>query len=514
MDSSQSPVHPIDYPHSSGLSEADSLSDSDWLDISSSKESDDNDSVSSRASDHDEVDYGLRSRRSSTSIGSSRDGDVEAWEGFAEDSADELPHDDLAGLSIPPTLPPALRNTTVALDDALTVSSDVIDQRVQAALDQSTTGTLSASRASSLGGHASTAQNSVRDLKLSFPDPLTSSRDELNTTYEDASSSETTSEGHVAPPSTTRAVDPGPNVTPEVLNIVVSRNCSLVRADLEIVLYGISAVARWSVVDSILEKAAIGAGLTLTPSPKTSEQYSRLLHIDGSHGAITSFPKVVTVIDRTSDRFSCYPVSLTILSVNATTMTWRPEKHGRFQGPRPSLAIIFLPSMSSVSIIHTCYLPIFVPSDDTSDSETKRRGDAENWSKSSIETNALFAVKPDAGSLVAIGDFANLPALHVHEALGHLMTRADSARRRHTESLKQVQMTRDRDISHFFRTAVTGYNVLHFFRSSEMLIQLSSGVCLQLWQYCLSAFVFLIQSTSRRLPRRHLTPCEVVSSRL
>ena len=86
MDSSQPLVHPIDYPHSSGLSEADSLSDSDWLDISSSKESDDNDSVSSKASDHDEVDYGPRSRRSSTSLGSSRDGDVEAWEGFAEDA--------------------------------------------------------------------------------------------------------------------------------------------------------------------------------------------------------------------------------------------------------------------------------------------------------------------------------------------------------------------------------------------------------------------------------------------
>src|ERR1700720_498273 len=102
MDSPQSPVPPTDY-HSSSMSEADSLSDTDWLDISSSKESDDNDSVSSRASDHDETDFGPPSRRSTISIGSSRDGDVEAWEGFAEDSMDEIvAHDDFIGLSIPP----------------------------------------------------------------------------------------------------------------------------------------------------------------------------------------------------------------------------------------------------------------------------------------------------------------------------------------------------------------------------------------------------------------------------
>lgn len=464
MDPSQ-PVHPIDYPHSSGLSEADSLSDSDWLDISSSKESDDNDSVSSKASDRDEVDYGPRSRRSSTSLGSSRDGDIEAWEGFAEDSADELaPHDDLTGLSIPPTLPPALHSTAGGPDDALAISSDLVaDQCIKATLDQSTTGTLSASRTSSLAGHASTAQNSIRDLKLSFPDPLTSSRDELNTTYDDTAPSETTSEGDIAPPSTTHAVDPGPSPTPEVLNIVISNGRShVVISDLEIVLYGIPAVARWLVVDDILEKAALGAGLTLTPFPKSSQRDSRLLHINGNHGTNNSFPNVVTVIDRTSDKFSFYPVGLTILSSNATTMTWRPEKHGRFQGTRPSLAIIFLPSMSSVSITHTCYLPIFVPSDNIENNE-KRRRDAEGWSESSIETNALFAVKPDAGSVVDISDIANLSALHVHNALGHLLTRADSAKRRHAETTKQAQMAGDRPISIFFRAAVTGYDVFGSF---------------------------------------------------
>jgi hypothetical protein len=453
------------------------------------------------------------------SLGSSRDGDVEAWEGFAEDSADELvAHDDLIGLSIPPTLPPALRTAAVPLEETLTVPRDVMAERdIKASLDQSTTGTLSASRSSSSGGHASTAQNSIRDLRLSFPDPLTSSRDELNTTYEGASSSETTSEGDVAPPASTRAVDPGPSATPEVLNIVVSKyRRSVVRADLEIVLYGVSTAARWSVVDDILEKAAVGASITLTPPLKISEEYSRLLQIDGPREAIASFPKVVAVIDRTSDEFSHYPVGPNlILSTYSTTMNWRPEKYGRFQGPQPSLAIIFLPSMSSVSVKHTSYLPILVPRDNmsaTSMDDHKRREDAESWSKASIRPDALFAVKQDAGSVIDIDDVSNIQPSRVHDALGCLMTRADDARRRLAESLRKTQTARDCDTSHLFRTAVTGCDVF-FLPFSGMLIPLHLGVSLQLWQYCLSAFVCL-RSSFRHLLRNRRAPDDLVSSLL
>ena len=456
------------------------MSDSDWLDVSSSKESDDNDSVSSRASDHDEVDYGPPSRRSSMSLGSSREGDIEAWEGFAEDSADEVVvHDDLIGLSFPPTLPPALRNTAVQLDDTLDSPTDVVaDQRVETALNQSTTGTLSASHTSSAGGHASTAQNSIRDLKLSFPDPLTSSRDELKSPYEDASPSETTSESDIVPPSAACAVDPGPSATPEVLHVMVARD-RLLPADLEIVLYGVPVAARWSIIDSILEKAAVGAGLTLTPSPQTSEQYSRLSRIGGEREAIVSFPKTISVIDRTSDRFSVYPVGLNLIfSTNSATMTW-PEKRGRFQGVRPSLAIIFLPSMSSVSVTHTCYLPILVPSDaipTSSNDEDRRRRDAENWSEQSIGPDALFAVRQDATSVVGIDEVAGLRASHVHNALRRLMTRVDDARRRRAESWKEAQMARDRETSQFFRTAVTGYDIFSLSVSRNVNLVSSRGL--------------------------------------
>ncbi|KAG8213017.1 hypothetical protein J3R82DRAFT_11408 [Butyriboletus roseoflavus] len=72
----------------SALSELDSHSDSDWLDIASTdRDSDDNDSIySSRETDHEDR-FRSRSRRSSLSYGSSRDGDVDAWEGLIDDSA-------------------------------------------------------------------------------------------------------------------------------------------------------------------------------------------------------------------------------------------------------------------------------------------------------------------------------------------------------------------------------------------------------------------------------------------
>ncbi|KAF7374906.1 hypothetical protein MSAN_00376700 [Mycena sanguinolenta] len=154
------------------MSELDSLSDTEWTEISNQS---DNDSLSdcSRSSEPP-------SRRSSISIGSSVDGHIDAWEGFADDSPDELE-------LVPGTEPvvPAFVAGSPPLPDTIAE-----EQFVNAALEQSLVGTLSASRSSSLGG-PSTVHSSLRDLRLSFPDPITSSRDELNRSYEAVSSSET-----------------------------------------------------------------------------------------------------------------------------------------------------------------------------------------------------------------------------------------------------------------------------------------------------------------------------------
>ncbi|KAF8206455.1 hypothetical protein K438DRAFT_1963494 [Mycena galopus ATCC 62051] len=160
------------------MSELDSLSDSEWLEISSNQSDNDSLSDSSRSSD---LPSEPPSRRSSISIGSSVDGHIDAWEGFADDSPDEpVPDAD----PVVPAFATAEQAGSQHMPDAV-----LEEQFVNAALEQSLVGTLSASRSSSLGV-PSTVHSSLRDLRLSFPDPITSSRDELNRSYEAVSSSD------------------------------------------------------------------------------------------------------------------------------------------------------------------------------------------------------------------------------------------------------------------------------------------------------------------------------------
>ncbi|KAK7033113.1 hypothetical protein R3P38DRAFT_2521408 [Favolaschia claudopus] len=164
------------------MSELDSLSDTEWLEISSNQSDNDSLSDSSRSSD---LPSEPPSRRSSISIDSSLDGQIDAWEGFADDSPEDLVLD--ADPMIATVLAEEHAGSPRLAENPDRVSEE---QLVNAALEQSLVGTLSASRSSSFGGPP-TVHNSLRDLRLSFPDPITSSRDELNRSYEAVSSSET-----------------------------------------------------------------------------------------------------------------------------------------------------------------------------------------------------------------------------------------------------------------------------------------------------------------------------------
>lgn len=282
------------------MSEVDNLSDSDWLEIDSSLASTDNDSDS----DHDEISSMPRSRRSSVSAGSSREGDVEAWEGFVEDSADEdmslretvHPISSAAGHSDPDTA-----DTCIGQDPAE-------DQRVKDALDQSLISTLSASRSS---GHASTTHNSLRDLRLSFPDPLTSSRDDLNRSYEEVSPSDT--RGSV--PDTTAGADevsptpPAPLLltedpgslptTPEVPHYEVQPHREFVNTGFNVVLYGSTSSIKWSFIQDLLQKGAAVSGLSLTHTSQIVNTSTRWLHFERSIGDHASLIESVAIIDKT-----------------------------------------------------------------------------------------------------------------------------------------------------------------------------------------------------------------------
>ncbi|EEB91377.1 hypothetical protein MPER_10268 [Moniliophthora perniciosa FA553] len=146
--------------HPFSMSDFDTFSDSDWLDVASSRESD-IDSLSNPDSDRVDVASTSLSRRSSFSSGSSRDGDVDAWEGFVEDTPEEATIRDIG--DHPSSLESRDRHPTEAHEDSAE------ERRVLDGLEQSLISTLSASRSSS---HDSTVHNSLRDLRLSFPDAL------------------------------------------------------------------------------------------------------------------------------------------------------------------------------------------------------------------------------------------------------------------------------------------------------------------------------------------------------
>lgn len=253
----------IDNNYNLTLSEVDSISDSDWLDISS-RASDDNESIGLIESDRDEPFRRPPSRQSISSASSSRDGDVEAegWEGFVED-ADE---GGVEGPSVPVSDSPIHDAQSFSADEPPISNADD-DQLVRAALDQSMMSTLSNSRSNSLSGstHASGASR-LHDLRLSFPDPLTSSRDELQSSFEDLSPA--TSDPLTLEDDDTQvdhsplcSQDPGLPTTPEVPDV---RDDETPSTEFHVVLYGHSAANKWQLVETLLSKLASGSGYILS----------------------------------------------------------------------------------------------------------------------------------------------------------------------------------------------------------------------------------------------------------
>ena len=308
MNHNPSTFETLDNNPSSCMSELDSLSDSDWLDISSSRESDDNDSIISADSDP-KVGFMPLSRRSSISVGSSREGDVEAWEGFIDDSGDEgdaiLEPEVVPAASITADIDDHAADPTAALT-SLPNAEIAEEQRVKEALDQSLVSTLSASRSS-----AGSTHSSLRDLRLSFPDPLTSSHDELHRSYNNVSPSETRSiSPNLGSDDSVEEDDAntGMQVVPLEPNLPTTTRHREVRlssggnkAVFEVVLYGLPSSVEWNFVEELVRKFATASNRTLREAsihPGDSTQYFQLERkIDES----LSISEFVAVHDRTAD---------------------------------------------------------------------------------------------------------------------------------------------------------------------------------------------------------------------
>jgi hypothetical protein len=315
------------------MSEFDSLSDSDWLDISSGRDSDDNVSLSSQDSNHEEISSMPHSRRSSISAASSMNSDVEAWEGFVSDNGDEVALDahpeaaiGMYHVPLPSVLEPEPITTGFIPDvDQLSAAPpevvDEEDRRVKDALDQSFVGTLNASRSSTTGGHLSSTHTSINDLRLSFPDPLTSSHNELNASYQAVSSAESSdsprSDNDDARELTNASLissslteDPGMTATtPEVRchgdqqRFIESDE----KSQLEIVLYGASSEIKWHFIQELVQKAAANAGRVLVNplhSGAESEQVQTIRLYKDSDAFQAPFFNAVTVHDRTGDNLA------------------------------------------------------------------------------------------------------------------------------------------------------------------------------------------------------------------
>ncbi|CAA7266845.1 unnamed protein product [Cyclocybe aegerita] len=305
-----------------------------------------------------------RSRRSSFSSESAMNSDVDAWEGFVSDSGDEV-----APGMYPVPLPAALGAEPIAVGfnptatEAMDPAVAEEDQRVREALDQSFVGTLSASR-SSTGGHLSSTHTSIRDLRLSFPDPLTSSRDELNRSFEDVSSptettASSTTEDEVEPPQTAAPIittppleDPGLlSTTPEVQHHEVGHFESEDKKELEIVLYGAPSSIMWRFVQELVQKALVNSGYDFINNLRDDEQIQTLRLIRKSDDAAPFF-NIITIHDRTLG------------------FTPKAEVDNLDFADHPSLAIIYLPT-SKLPILpwHTAFLPVFVPPSFITDDE-------------------------------------------------------------------------------------------------------------------------------------------------
>lgn len=292
----------------SSLSEFDTSSDSDWLDISS-RASEDNDSVASFFdSDRDEVFDRPASRRSLSSLTSSRSGVAEGWEGLIDDADEATP--------LAQARPAPFGDGDDCDRPASPVQEDPEEEKVKAGLEQSMMSTLSSSRSSSLSNSVQTSVvRSTRDLRLSFPDPLTSSRDHpLNSSsYEDISALkddvspevESDAQGDAAPQPVVE--DPGLASTPEVPSIAapdaqVQRPSvpSGVNPDFFIALYGSSVPNKDAIVDTVLQKWAYGAGLILSCSLQHAASVTTRVFIpkDGSDDDYTS-RRLVSIVDKT-----------------------------------------------------------------------------------------------------------------------------------------------------------------------------------------------------------------------
>ncbi|KAI0250271.1 hypothetical protein BJV78DRAFT_1220934 [Lactifluus subvellereus] len=369
--------------HDSAPSEIDSVSDSDWLDISTSEDAG---SIGIPESDRDEAGDRPLSRRSFSSHSSSRDDDVDIWEGLVESADDEV-LEEPTEFSRGPS--PLARSSFTH-----NYGHSAEERRVEDALNQSMVSTLSTSRASSMSASGTTNHptSRARDLRLSFPDPLSSSKDELIRSPE----------GLLFPPPTIAGASPPPELSDdeEPTDMTPSAPSCLLKlptVEFEIYLYGTPPEYKWSIVECLMGKlGAISNCAVSERHPQGNRISTYSLRPKGNLRRL-SLGCAVSVIDNTEAQ-----------SVSNTEPVL----------DKPSLAIVFLPTFLPSLPLHTLFLPVIASTSHDLDAsgfdERERQVFEQQWSIFKIpKKQHLF---PGAATILTVDEVGRMGALEVAQA--------------------------------------------------------------------------------------------------
>lgn len=371
---------------------SDNALDSEYECISSSESLVDTDFSEPSEDENGSTDYNRSyatslSQQSSNSHLSSRDSDATGpWIG-------PHPTDDDEPLDHPFVLPSDSGND-LDQEVAPVEEDNPEDQKVKEALDQSMVSTLSTSRSGSFGRSSMTSPRQRKDIRLSFPDPIASTTDDIRRSYEeldasatrrsrsrrnshdDQGAAEATPESESITDSgvsSTQELPPRDSIPSEIVNA----------ADLFIVLYGFSISDKLSLVDRLLRSHSIGSGLELADNIQVQPPCSQVLAIRELRSPTKSSgipPRVITIIDKTQSldfRVGSFPLS----SKRLTSMLLQSISELSYD--TPSLGIIFFPQRAfSVVPDHTYYLPLVA-----STSYTKNTPGGIDSVRSSAESN-------------------------------------------------------------------------------------------------------------------------------
>lgn len=252
------------------------------------------------------------------------------------------------------------------------------DQKVKDALDQSMVSTLSTSRSGSFGRSSVTSPRPHKDIRLSFPDPIASTTDDIRRTYEeldasatrprsrhnshdDQGAAEATPESESITDlcvSSTQELSPRDSIPSEIVNA----------SDVFIVLYGFSINDKLKLVDKLLWSHSMGSGLKLVDTIRVEPPCPQVLAIRElrSPDKFSGIPpRVITVIDKTQSldfRVGPFPPSPRRLLLAPF------QSISELSYDTPSLGIIFFPQRAfSVVPDHTYYLPLVASTSYTKD---------------------------------------------------------------------------------------------------------------------------------------------------